>query len=57
MEIAEHKYESDDDYDDHFKSEHYLRINKSISKAKFTKIDCLSPNVNKWIFSFFPIKI
>eukprot|EP01083_Nonionella_stella_P015816 44268_1 len=46
-EMAEFKHQSEDDeddYDEHLQSEHYLKINKSVSDAKFTDIDCLSPN-------------
>eukprot|EP00484_Ammonia_sp_Unknown_P027591 CAMPEP_0197033466 /NCGR_PEP_ID=MMETSP1384-20130603/11860_1 /TAXON_ID=29189 /ORGANISM="Ammonia sp." /LENGTH=409 /DNA_ID=CAMNT_0042463273 /DNA_START=22 /DNA_END=1251 /DNA_ORIENTATION=- len=47
-EIAEAKHESDheeeEEFDEHFKSEHYLKLNKKVSRAAFTSIDCLSWN-------------
>jgi len=42
----ESKSVSEDELDDdeHYRSEHYLRVSKTMSKNKFTKIDVLSPN-------------
>jgi len=38
--------ETKDEFDDdaHYRSEHYLRVSKAMSKNKFTAIDVLSPN-------------
>ena len=50
---AEQKYESDGEMesDEHFKAEHYLKIDKKASKAKFTAIDCLEPH------EYIPLKL
>mmetsp|Transcript_28710 Transcript_28710/g.47070 ORF Transcript_28710/g.47070 Transcript_28710/m.47070 type:complete len:400 (-) Transcript_28710:69-1268(-) len=40
--IAEANNDSDEECDEYFKSEHYLKKGKLTSKAKFTEIDCLS---------------
>ena len=34
------------DDDVHYQSEHYLKVNKRMSKSKFTAIDVLSPEVS-----------
>lgn len=45
LQTVEQKYTSNEERDDHFKSEYYLRVNRTISKAKFAAIDCISPTV------------
>ncbi len=32
--------------DAHYQAEHYLKVNKRMSKSKFTAIDVLSPKVS-----------